>query len=351
MKRWMLVVVAVIIAIGVGGYSYTRYQLQEQSYTTEMKTGQEALQAKNYAQAATSFTHASRTRINDAPAQRYLAQTQAYVEGEQALKNREFKAAKDAYATVKNTEHGSAVLAARSTEQLTLIKKITAQRQTYQTQYQRALELNRANEFTDSNGVVTVMLQNKALKQDYYHDIYNQVKALRQQNNASLKVVTGSTPITNSAQKATDSTSRHATDQSSRSTSTPNDNQAEQSSTTVTSDAIQGSTTTNNPAASQYSDTQIQAARSQLDAAGLRAENYSDQQIATLLDRAGSEHASVVVAAKNANASPDRIQAARAELDEAGLDGKAYSDAQIEVILQRAAAQQTSVQQAAKSLQ
>ena len=64
MKRWMWIMFAVIIAVGVGSYSYTRYRLQEDSYTAEMRTGERALQERNYTLAETSFTHATRTKAS-----------------------------------------------------------------------------------------------------------------------------------------------------------------------------------------------------------------------------------------------------------------------------------------------
>ncbi|WP_318765001.1 cell surface protein [Lactiplantibacillus carotarum] len=340
MKKWMWVLVAVIIAVGVGGYSYTRYRLQEQSYTTEMKAGKEALQSKDYAQAETNFTHASRTKANDTAAQRYLTQTQTYVGGNDSLKSRQFSAAKSAFTSVKNTSNASSVLVTRSQDQLALIKKVTKQRKTYTSQYQKALELNKANEFTDSNGVIAVMLQSKTFKQAYYGDIYKQVTALRKQNNASIKALTGSTPITNSAQTATSSDASSNSDSSSstsRGASQANGN-------SKTSSSI-------NSVSGNYSDAQLQATRAELNEAGMNGSNYSDSQIEAILKRASTEHISIAQAAKTGSYSADQIQATRAELDQAGMNSNNYTDAQIEAVLQQAAAQHMSIAQAAKSLQ
>ncbi|RRK09462.1 cell surface protein [Lactiplantibacillus garii] len=335
MKKWMWVVIAVIIAVGVGGYSYTRYRLQEQSYTTEMKAGKEALQAKDYTQAETNFTHASRTKANDTTAQRYLTQTQTYVGGTESLKSREFSAAKSAFKTVKNTTNASSVLVSRSKDQLATIKKVLAKRKTYKTQYQNALELNKANEFTDSNSVANVMLKDSELQKSYYQDLYQQAKSLRKQNTASIKAVTGSTPITNSAQSATSS----------------NSSSSKQQTTTVSGDQSQANSAAKTTVSGNYSDAQIKATRAELNEAGMKDSNYSDSQIEGILQRSAQEHISIAQAAKTGSYSADQIQATRSELDQAGFNSNSYTDSQIEAILQQASAQHMSIAQAAKSLQ
>lgn len=108
---------------GVGSYSYTRYRLQEDSYTAEMRTGERALQERNYTLAETSFTHATRTKASSTESQRYLTQTQTYVAGQEALAARKFDVAKRDFMTVKTTKHGAVTLINQAQEQLTLIKR------------------------------------------------------------------------------------------------------------------------------------------------------------------------------------------------------------------------------------
>ncbi|KRO13906.1 hypothetical protein IV64_GL001922 [Lactiplantibacillus xiangfangensis] len=329
-------VVAVVIAVGVGGYSYTRYRLQEQSYTTEMKAGKEALQSKDYTQAETNFTHASRTKANDTTAQRYLTQTQTYVGGQESLKSRQFSAAKSAFKTVNTTKNGSTVLVSRSKEQLTALKKVLAKRKTYKKQYQSALELNKANEFTDSNGILKVMLQDATLKQNAYQDIYKQAQDLQKQNNASLKALTGGTPIKNSAQSATSS-----------------DSSTSQKDVAGSSSGNKAKTGSNakSTVSGKYSDAQIKSTRSELNEAGMDDSNYSDAQVEAILKRASEQHISIAQAAKTGSYSADQIQATRSELDQAGFNSSSYTDSQVEAILQQASAQHMSIAQAAKSLQ
>lgn len=346
MNKWVLMIVAVILAIGVGGYSYTRYQIQETAYATELQAGKRAVKTEDYSQAETNFTHASRTRTNDTVAQRYLTQTQNYVSGTESIKAKAFSTAKQYFTTVQQTQHGLPVLVDRSTNQLKLIKTVKSNRTTFEDTYQRALELNRANEFTDSNGALTVLFQDKTFAQSYYSDLYKQAKELRQQNYVSLKALTGSTPvISNDVQKATGSTNGHFNDP----------NAASQSSSSASSSSNSSSSSASQPAnngtaadSDRYPDAQIQAARAELTKAGLNGSSYNDDQIKALLDRAAAQHLSVVQAAQVGLYSTGQIEATREELDAAGIDERGYTDAQIESILQLAADQHLSLAQAAK---
>lgn len=349
MKRWMWIVFAVIIAVGVGSYSYTRYRLQEESYADEMRTGERALKDHDYSLAETSFTHASRTRASNATAQRYLTQTQTYVDGTQAMNNRKFSAAKQDFTTVKTTKHGATTLIQQAREQLTLLQKIQDKRKTYQQQYQQALTLNKANEFTDSNVVIATLLKDKTFKQRYYQDIRKNVLTLRKQNNASLKTLTGSVPaLPNTAQSIAGTSGAQSSP--SQNGQTKQNSQANSSSSSTTASVANGASGTTSPSASSSSN-QIQATRAELNEQGVDASQYSDAEIQAIIQRAAAQHLSLAQAVKTMNQSSDQIQATRDELSQAGFDASQYTDAQIEAILQQASSQHMSIAQAAKSLQ
>ena len=341
----MWIVFAVIIAVGVGSYSYTRYRLQEDSYTAEMRTGERALQARNYTLAETSFTHATRTKASSTEAQRYLTQTQTYVAGQEALAARKFDVAKRDFMTVKTTKHGAVTLINQAQEQLTLIKKVQQKRKTYQQQYQKAAELNKANEFTDSNVVIAKLLQDKAFKQRYYQDIRKNVLDLQKQNNASLKTLTGSAPVIPSAAQAV--TGMTGSQQQTQRTPATKQQAASSSSTSSANHSMGSSAAANN----SYGDSQVQTTRAELTAQGLDGSSYSDAQIRVILQRAAAQHLSLAQAAQTMNYSSDQIQATRAELAQAGFNASQYTDAQIEAILQQASLQHMSLAQAARSLQ
>ncbi|WP_048000764.1 hypothetical protein [Lactiplantibacillus herbarum] len=350
MRRWVWIVVALVVAVGVGGYSYTRYRLQEEAYTNQIQTGKQALQDRNYSVAETNFTHATRTKVNDTVAQRYLTQTQTYVSGTKALKSRQFTEAQRDFTTVKNTDKGASALISQAKAQLTLITKVKSNRQDYQKQYQQALTLNKANDFTDSNGVIMVMLQDKTFKDSYYKDIYNQALSLRKQNNASLKALTGSTPtITNAAQSA--NTPNSSTQQRPAVASGSSSANASSSSTSSTAGSLATNGLTATTTSGAATNAQIQATRAELTEQGLNGSNYSDDQIQAILTRANNEHISIAQAAKTGSYSADQIQATRTELSQAGFSSSRYTDAQIQAILQRANTQHLSIAQAAKSMQ
>ena len=359
-KKWIWAIIVVIVAVGVGGYSYTRYQVQAKSYSADMTAGKQALQAKQYSQAVTDFTHASRTKANDTSAQRYLSQTQAYVDGNQALKDREFTTANSKYTTVKNVKNGSSVLVSRAKAQLSLIKTVVAQRASYNKKYNKALALNKANEFTDSNGVLTVLFQSKQISESYYSDIYKKAKSLQKQNNAALKSLTGSTPvISNDVQSAASANTASGNAGTSDSKANRDSSSSDANSSSSTADSNSDSSTNATSGNSNYSSSQISATREELTEAGMRGSGYTDAQISAILQKAANEHISTVQAAKNSSTtstgtttySQAQIQATRSELNQSGMDASNFSDDQIQTILQRAANEHTSIAQAAKMVQ
>ncbi|AVK63829.1 cell surface protein [Lactobacillus sp. CBA3606] len=315
MKKWVWMIVIVVVALGVGGYTYSRHQLQERSYASEMKTGKQAIKDQQYTKATTYFTKASRTKGSDTVAERYLSQTQTYVSAKKALQARQFTTAKADFTTVKQTKHGSSTLVTRATAKLSLIKTVMQHRTAYQAKYRQAAKLNQTNDFTDSNGILTVLFQSKRFSQHYYQDIYKKAKALRKENNAALKALTGSTPVINdSTQSAT--TSANSTSESSQpasdSASASGSNQMSstpgaqastagtaESSTAATSSSQMTTSTSSATSGSNYSDAQIQATRAELSEAGLSGSDFSDAQIQMILQKAATEHTSPVQAAKH----------------------------------------------------
>ena len=312
MKKWLWVVVTILVAVGVGGYTYSRHQVQMQGYHTEMQSGKQAVTAKQYSEAEDAFTRASRTIVNDTAAQRYLSQTQTYIAGQEAIKARRFAAAQTAFTTVKNVKKGSSVLMTRSQTKLDLLDTIISQRKRDNKLYQKALVLNQANEFTDSNGVLMVLFQNKQFSQDYYQDIYRKAKGLRHENNAALKSLTGSTPITNNEAQTVTSNANQTSEQPAKSSDSNSAKESQSSNTTSQSSAA----TTSQTQSSSASTTSSSAATS----------------TSTTVD-------------------PSGIQATRAELTAAGLDGNQFTDAQIQAIMQQAAAAHITPVEAARQWQ
>lgn len=309
MKKWLWVLVVAVVALGVGGYSYSRHQIQERSYAADMQTGRQAIKAKKYTQAENAFTRATRTKASDTVAQRYLSQTQTYVAGTKAISSRQFTAASDDFNTVISVKKGSDVLVARAKTSLSLVKTIVANRKTDNKNYQKALELNQANEFTDSNGVLTVMFQSKTFSQSYYKDIYRKAKGLQKENNAALKSLTGSTPITDDATESA-TTGATSTSESSSSDASTSSQQASQSASN--SQSTTTGTTTASSSTSDHTSTTggsadaagIQATREELNEAGLNAANYTDAQIQAIMQKAAAEHTSPVQAALHSQQWP-----------------------------------------------
>jgi len=312
LKKWMWVLVAAVIAIGVGGYTYSKHREQTNAYTTAMRYGKLAIQDKNYSQAESFFSRATRTKANDPVAQRYLTQTQTYVDGANAIKERQFSQAKTSFTTVTKTKTGSDVWVKRAKTELKLIKRVVKKRATYQKEYKKALELNQTNEFTDSNGVLTVLFQSKTFSESYYKDIYKAAKALRKQNNAALKSLTSSTPVVNngSSQSSSSSESSSSTAASASSSSSTATSKADSSTSGLTSSEKKAAnnysgsneyTVTNSQQqvnGSSVTSNQIKATRSELKEAGIDADALSDQDVRTVLQTAASDHISPVQAAK-----------------------------------------------------
>ncbi|MFC6295773.1 cell surface protein [Lactiplantibacillus daoliensis] len=314
MKKWLWAVVTIVIALVVGGYTYSHHQLQEQGYAADMQSGKQAIKAKRYSDAEAAFTRASRTIINDTVAQRYLSQTQTFVAGQQAITERRFEAAQTEFTTVKTLKKGSSVLVARSQTALALLDTIISQRKQDNKLYQKALDLNQANEFTDSNGVLMVLFQNKQFTKDYYQDIYRKAKGLRHENNAALKSLTGSTPITNNETQTVTSNANKTSEQPAKSAESQPAKQAQSSSTSqsssaTTSSAQSSAVTTESSSATTSSSTTvdaagIQATRDELNAAGLDGNHFTDAQIQAIMQQAAAAHISPVEAVRQGLSQP-----------------------------------------------
>lgn len=315
MRKWLWAVVTIVVAVGVGGYTYSRHQVQLQGYTTEIQSGKQAIKAKQYSDAEAAFTRASRTIVNDTVAQRYLSQTQAYIAGQQAIKARRFDAAQTNFTTVNQRKKGSSILVARAQTKLKLLDKISSQRKQDNKLYQQALVLNQANEFTDSNGVLMVLFQNKQFTQAYYQDIYRKAKGLRHENNAALKSLTGSTPITNNEAQTVTSNANQTSEQPAKSTESQPAKQSQSSATSQsTSESSQtsqssSSTVTSSSSTATSSSTSadtagIQATRAELNAAGLDGNRFTDEQIQTIMQQAAAAHISPVEAARKWQSQP-----------------------------------------------
>lgn len=273
MKRWVWAVVAVVVAVLVGGYAYSNHQITENQYRTEMSNGKSAIQDKQYTKAESHFENALKRKTNDSAAQRYLDQTQAFVSGKNAMTDRHFQSAKDYFTTVKNTQNTSGILVSRAKSRLKTLKIVMANVKKYNKLYNEAVTQNKAMEYEASNNTLNQLFSDTEFSKAYYKNIYEKAKDLQEANN---KGMTGesSTPSTNSSS-------------SSSTALTESEKQA--------ADAYQGSNEYTVPKSQTQINgqtitaAQINDARSTLQSVGVQPGQFSDQDIRTGLIAANKQ--------------------------------------------------------------
>ncbi|KRM59558.1 hypothetical protein C5L31_000339 [Secundilactobacillus malefermentans] len=269
MKRWVWAVVAVVVAVLIGGYAYSNHRITENQYNTEMSNGQAAIQAKQYTSAESHFENALKRKTNDSAAQRYLDQTQSFVSGKNAMTSRHFNAAKNYFTTVKNTKNTSGVLVTRSKSRLATLKIVIKNVKKYNKIYSEAVTQNKATEYEASNATLNQLFADSEFTKTYYKNIYTKARALQ---TANTKGITG---------EATSATTSSSSSSSSASSSSASLTSSEQSA----ANAYSGSNEYTVPKSQTQIDgqtitaAQINNARSTLSSIGVTPGQFSDQDI------------------------------------------------------------------------
>ena len=289
MKKWVWVVATIVVALLIGGYAYSNHHATAKEYQAAMANGRTAIKSKHYTQAESYFQNALKRRLNDKTAQRYLTQTQRYVDGEDALEARHFSAAETHYAAVKKTKSGSAVLVTRAKDRYKQVKGIKANVKQFKQILSKAQGENKALNYGQSNTTLDELFNNAKFRQSYYKDLYDQALALRKANNAGQTSETSSaasaaSSSTAASSSATTSSSSSASLTSSEKQAAKNYSGSNEYTVTQSQKELDGKTITAQ---------QIASARKTIDSAGGNASAMSDQDVRVAMQQADKKNLSL----------------------------------------------------------
>ncbi|KRK88910.1 hypothetical protein [Lentilactobacillus sunkii] len=282
MKKWIWIVIAIVIGASVGGYAYARHSQNEKIYAEAMQRGRLQISNKKYTAAETSFTNALKRKPNDDKADRILNQTQSFISANDLFDSLKFGEAKSEYQSVANTKKGNQLLSDRANAQITKIKGIQKNRQNYNKIYDQALDQAGNGQYTESNSTLDKIFSDKSIHQSYYADILKKAQTLRDKNNDAI-----------SGNSSDSSNSFESSSSNSNTNNNPN----------VTGDKGASLTSAEKKAAAAYKGSneytvtkgerdlngkpitaaQITSARKQISAAGVDSNAMSDQDVRNII--------------------------------------------------------------------
>ncbi|GAD16453.1 hypothetical protein ABC628_00275 [Lentilactobacillus otakiensis] len=186
MKKWIWIVIAIVIGASVGGYAYARHSQNEKIYAEAMQRGRLQISNKKYTAAETSFTNALKRKPNDDKANKVLNQTQSFISANDLFNSLKFGEAKGEYQSVANTKKGNELLADRAKARITKINAIQKNRKNYNKIYDQALDQAGNGQYTESNSTLDKIFSDKSIHQKYYADILKKAETLRDKNNSAI---------------------------------------------------------------------------------------------------------------------------------------------------------------------
>ncbi|AEB72872.1 hypothetical protein ACN50G_05720 [Lentilactobacillus buchneri] len=186
MKKWIWIVIAIVIGASVGGYAYARHSQNEKIYAEAMQRGRLQISNEKYTAAETSFTNALKRKPNDDKADKILNQTQSFISANDLFDDLKFGQAKSEYQSVVDTKKGNELLSDRAKAQITKIKGIQKNRQNYNKIYNQALDQAGNGQYTESNSTLDKIFSDKSIHQKYYADILKKAETLRDKNNDAI---------------------------------------------------------------------------------------------------------------------------------------------------------------------
>ncbi|GAY71976.1 hypothetical protein [Lentilactobacillus kosonis] len=186
MKRWIWILVAIIVAGSIGGYAYARHSQNNRLYDQQMTRGNAYIASKKYSSAETAFTNALKRKQDDKKATTFLKQTQTFVSAQKALNDRKFSESKQQFTDVKNTDQGNEQLIDRAKTNLATLKTVQANIKNYNKVYNQALDQAGEGQYMESNASLDKIFNDKAIHQTYYKDVLKKAEKLRDDNNKAI---------------------------------------------------------------------------------------------------------------------------------------------------------------------
>lgn len=205
MKKWILGLIILVVAITLGGWMYIDHANKETTYRTNLNNGNVALKNQDYSQAKSDFKKARSAKPDSHLANGSVSQVKKFMDGESELKANDFEAAKDSFQMAANAENGSTSLADQAKQKISLVISVNKNIKQFNEIYKAAVEQHNAKDYALSNSTLNQILQDDQIEQAYYEDVLAKAKDLKKSNDKSLNVTNKTT--SNESQTTNDNAS------------------------------------------------------------------------------------------------------------------------------------------------
>ena len=187
MKRWLWwTIIGIILLVIFGGYAYTSKIQTRQYYENSIAEGKQHIKDGDYKAAKLSYRNALKKKPNDQLATVVLGQLNNYQRGLNEVNKRQYSKAKAHFQKASNVDAGSSMLVRRSAGMATELTEVLKERKIFTKAYRRAEILADNYEYTASNTKLAVILGYGSITEDYYQDLYQKAKKLKNKNDQIL---------------------------------------------------------------------------------------------------------------------------------------------------------------------
>jgi len=308
LKKWIWIIVAIIVAGSIGGYAYARHSQNNRLYDQQMTRGNAAISNKNYTDAETAFTNALKRKQNDKKATTLLNQTQTFVSAQKSMSDRKFGVSKQQFTEVRDTNNGNEQLIDRAKSNLSTIKIVQGNIKIYNKVYNKALDQAGKGQYMESNTSLDQIFNDKYIHQTYYQDILKKAEKLRDDNNKAINGEPNSSSTLNQNDDSSSSVANPNVDSSNNQSNTNTNPDSSSASLTPSeqkqADNYKGSNeftvspSQNEIDGQEITNAQVNTARRDLQQAGFDTGAMSDQDVKNLIKGASQKNQSVTNYAK-----------------------------------------------------
>lgn len=183
----MLFGLGIALAFIFIGFGFTKNIEVHKEYQRAMDRGEQAVKKMNYQAAQIDFQDALKRKRNDAQATRDLKQLNTYLKAKKQLDQKKYEDASDTFKEVATENRGLNILVRRATAYQTEIENSLDELQSFNKLYQKAVELNNKGDFIGSNQKLAPILEYHHIDQEYYDNIRQKAKSLKEVNDDYLK--------------------------------------------------------------------------------------------------------------------------------------------------------------------
>ncbi|MHA8262474.1 hypothetical protein ACYATO_01795 [Lactobacillaceae bacterium Melli_B3] len=181
-KIWGALVAVIIIGL-FGGFMINDHRVATNKATSAISHGNQNIENRQYHNAVVNFKQALDAQPDNQTAKRALQQVQAMQSADQFYQAQHFVTAVQTYQKVIDLKQ-SPVLVQRAHQQLNDSQSLLNGAINLTNTYNQALRLNHANNYKQSEKVLSMVLNDPNLRNQYFKTIINRIKKLHTANAA-----------------------------------------------------------------------------------------------------------------------------------------------------------------------